>query len=61
MKHIIEKISNHCIEEVDEYIDQIIEMYMSVDNYKLDEYDGNELELKIKQQILFSLIKRVKK
>tara|TARA_B100000035_G_scaffold259926_1_gene230695 strand:- start:3214 stop:3399 length:186 start_codon:yes stop_codon:yes gene_type:complete len=61
MKHIIEKISNHCIEEVDEYIDQIIEMYMSVDNYKLDEYDGNELELKIKQQILFSLIKRVTK
>ena len=34
---------------------------MSVDNYKLDEYDGNELELKIKQQILFSLIKRVTK
>ncbi len=61
MKHIIEKISNHCIEEIDEYIDQIIEMYMSVDNYKLDEYDGNELELKIKQQILFSLIKRVTK
>lgn len=61
MKHIIEKISNHCIEEIDEYIDQIIDMYMSVDNYKLDEYDGNELELKIKQQILFSLIKRVTK
>ena len=61
MKHIIEKISNHCIEEIDEYIDQIIEMYMSVDNYKLDEYDGNELELKIKQQIAIFLKNKLKK
>ncbi len=62
MKNIIQKIANHCIEEIDEHIDNTIGWNM--DDFKSNDLDGDdhyELELKIKQQILFTLIKKVTK
>ena len=57
MNKIIETIANHIIEEIDEHIDNAI--HWAIDNDAID-YD-DELELKVKQQVLFSLIKRVTK
>jgi len=57
MNKIIETIASHVIEEIDEHIDNAI--HWAIDDDAID-YD-NELELKVKQQVLFSLIKRVTK
>jgi hypothetical protein len=57
MNKIIETIASHVIEEIDEHIDNAI--HWAIDDDALD-YD-DELELKVKQQVLFSLIKRVTK
>ena len=57
MNKIIETIANHIIEEIDEHIDNAI--HWAIDDDAID-YD-DELELKVKQQVLFSLIKRVTK
>lgn len=62
MKDLIQKIANHCIEEIDEHIDNTIGW--SMDDLNIQDLDGDdhyELELKIKQQILFTLIKKVTK
>jgi len=62
MKNIIQEIADHCIEEIDEHIDNTIGWGM--DNLRSDNLDADEfyeLELKIKQQILFTLIKKVTK
>ncbi len=58
MKNIISEIASHCIEEIDEHINNTIAWNMLKD---LDGDDHYELELKIKQQILFTLIKTVMK
>ncbi len=55
MNKIIETIASQVIDDVDSYIDNAI--HWAIDDDAID-YD-NELELKIKQQVLFSLIKRV--
>lgn len=60
MNKIIQQIANSCIEEIDEHIDNTIHWQLTFDDDEGDELTG-ELELKIKQQILFSLIKRVTK
>ena len=61
MNKLIQQIANKCIEEIDEHIDNTIHWQLNFD----DDDEGNELigelELKIKQQILFTLIKRVTK
>lgn len=57
MNKIIETIASHIIEEIDEHIDNAI--HWAIDDDAID-YD-DELELKVKQQVLFSLIKRVTK
>ena len=60
MENIIQKIADRCIEEIDEHIDNTIHWQLNFDDDDGDELTG-ELEHKIKQQILFSLIKRVTK
>lgn len=59
MNTLIENISSHLIEEIDEHIDNVI--HWQLDESELDGDDFYELELKVKQQILFSLIKKVTK
>jgi len=55
----IQRISNKCIKEINTEIDRVIHWQLEADDIKGDElYD---LELKIKQQILFTLIKQVTK
>ena len=55
MNKIIETIAEQIIDDVESHIDKAI--HWAIDDDAID-YD-NELELKIKQQVLFSLIKRV--
>jgi hypothetical protein len=57
MNKMIETIASHIIEEIDEHIDNAIHWQLDDDTI---EYSA-ELELKVKQQVLFSLIKRVTK
>ena len=57
MNKIIETIANNVIDEIDEQIDTAIHWQLDDDNL---EYTA-DLELKVKQQVLFSLIKRVTK
>jgi hypothetical protein len=59
MNTLIENISSHLIEEIDEHIDNAI--HWQLDESELNGDDFSELELKVKQQILFSLIKKVTK
>ena len=59
MNTIIQQMADHCIEVIDEYIDKTI--HWQLDEEELEGDDFNELELKVKQQILFTLIKRVTK
>ena len=55
----IQRISKNCIKEINTEIDRVIHWQLEADDIKGDElYD---LELKIKQQILFTLIKQVTK
>jgi len=57
MNKIVETIASHIIEEIDEHIDNAIQWQRDDDTI---EY-SDELELKVKQQVLFSLIKKVTK
>lgn len=57
MNKMIETIANNVIDEIDEHIDNAIHWQLDDDSL---EY-SDELELKVKQQVLFSLIKRVTK
>jgi hypothetical protein len=57
MNKMIETIANNVIDEIDEQIDNVIHWQLDDDTI---EY-STELELKVKQQVLFSLIKRVTK
>jgi hypothetical protein len=59
MKNMILEVANQCTEEIDLYIDKTIHWQLTDNND--DNPDLFELELKIKQQILFSLIKKVTK
>ena len=61
MNKLIQEIADRCIEEIDEHIDNTIDWQLNFDDDDLEGDEVYELELKIKQQILFSLIKRVTK
>ena len=59
MNKLVQEIADCCIEEIDEHIDNTIHWQLNFDDDG-DELTG-ELEHKIKQQILFTLIKQVTK
>ena len=62
MNTLIQKIADQCIEEIDKHIDNTIHWQLDYDDETNEpQVDLSELELKIKQQILFTLIKRVTK
>jgi hypothetical protein len=61
MNKLIQEIADRCIEEIDEHINNTIHWQLNFDDEDTEGDDLYELELKIKQQILFSLIKRVTK
>lgn len=59
---LIQETADRIIEEVDEHIDNTIHWQLDSSEFGLTEFDDlYELELQIKQQLLFSLIKRVTK
>ena len=58
MNELIQYTADKIIEEIDEHIDNTIAWQLETDAEGDDLY---ELELQIKQQLLFSLIKRVTK
>ena len=61
-KNLIANIADKIIEEIDEHIDNTIHWQLDPSEFPLNEFDDSyELELQIKQQVLFSLIKRVTK
>jgi len=61
-KNLIANVADKIIEEVDEHIDNTIHWQLDPYEFQLNEFDDlYELELQIKQQVLFSLIKRVTK
>ena len=61
-KNLIANIADKIIEEVDEHIDNTIHWQMDPSEFQLNEFDDlYELELQVKQQLLFSLIKRITK
>ena len=59
MNKLIQQIADKCIDEIDTNIDNTIHWQLNFDDDEGD--DLTELELKIKQQILFTLIKKVTK
>jgi len=59
MNTIVQQMADHCVDVIDEYIDNTI--HWQLDEEELEGDDFNELELKVKQQILFTLIKKVTK
>lgn len=59
MNKIVQQMADHCIEVIEEYIDDTI--HWQLDGEDLEGDDIHQLELKVKQQILFTLIKRVTK
>lgn len=62
MNTLIQKIADQCIEEIDKHIDNTIHWQLDYDDETNEpQVDLSELELKVKQQILFTLIKRVTK
>ena len=59
MNKLIQQIANKCIDEIDEHIDNTIHWQFEFDNEIIEDDELDELQLKIKQQILFTLIKKV--
>ena len=57
MNKMIETLSDNVIEEIEDFINNAIHWQLDDDNV---EYSA-DLELKVKQQVLFSLIKKVTK
>lgn len=61
-KKLVSATADKIIEEIDESIDNAIHWHLAPSDFKLTEFDDlYELELQIKQQLLFSLIKKVTK
>jgi len=59
MNKLVQQIADQIIYEIDEHIDNTIAWQLDADDLEGD--DLAELELQIKQQVLFSLIKTVTK
>ena len=61
-KKLVANIADNIIEEVNERIDNTIHWQLDPSEFQLNEFDDlYELELQVKQQLLFSLIKKVTK
>lgn len=61
-KELISNTADKIIEEVDEHINNTIHWQVDLGEFALSEFDDlYELELQIKQQLLFTLIKRITK
>jgi hypothetical protein len=61
-KKLVANIADNIIEEVNEHIDNTIHWQLDPSEFQLNEFDDlYELELQVKQQLLFSLIKKVTK
>lgn len=61
-KELILNLADKIIEEIDEHIDNTIHWQLDPSEFSLTEFDDlYPLELQVKQQVLFSLIKRVTK
>ena len=61
-KELIANTANKIIEEVNKHIDDTIHWQLDSSEFGLNEFDDlYELELQIKQQLLFTLIKRITK
>jgi len=61
-KKLVSATADKIIEEINEHIDNTIHWQMDPSDFELTEFDDlYELELQIKQQLLFSLIKKVTK
>jgi len=58
MNKLIQEIADRCVEEIDEHINNTIHWQLNFDNKDTEGDDLYELELKIKQQILFSLLEK---
>ena len=58
MQNIRQQCADKCISEINHRIDRIIDMQLDLD---IEGDDFQELTLKVKQQILFTLIKQVTK
>ena len=58
MQNIIQQCADKCISEINHRIDRIIDMQLDID---IEGDELTELTLKVKQQILFTLIKQVTK
>ena len=65
MENIIQQIADKSIGEINHRIDRIIDMHLPIDKgfpaFNMEGDELNELTLKVKQQILFTLIKQVTK
>ncbi len=61
-KELVSNTADKIIEEIDEHINKTIHWQLDSSEFGLTEFDDlYELELQIKQQLLFTLIKRVTK
>lgn len=61
-KKLVANIADNIIEKVNEHIDNTIHWQLDPSEFQLNEFDDlYELELQVKQQLLFSLIKKVTK
>ena len=61
-KKLVANTANTIIEEVNKHIDDTIHWQLDSSEFGLNEFDDlYELELQIKQQLLFTLIKKVTK
>ena len=59
MNKTIETIADNVVDELDEAISAAIHWHLGPDSLSLSNW--NELELKVKQQVIFSLRKRITK
>ena len=61
-KKLVANTANTIIEEVNKHIDDTIHWQLDSSEFGLNEFDDlYELELQIKQQLLFTLIKEITK
>ena len=59
---LVAEQADHIIEEINDHIDYVIQWQLDPTKFNLDEFDDlYPLQLQVKQQLLFSLIKKVTK
>ena len=59
---LVAEQADHIIEEINDHIDYVIQWQLDPTKFNLDEFDDlYPFQLQVKQQLLFSLIKKVTK